>query len=90
MKRDKNDVMKLFQTLQSWPNPFETSEQLYCLSCGSVVSSGLMCDLLNTYKKEKFASEIFITERLILKVNRNLQTNQKKIIAYIFNKGNKR
>ncbi|CAC5360780.1 unnamed protein product [Mytilus coruscus] len=67
MKRDETDVLKLVQTLQSWTNPFETSEQLSGLSSGTVVSSELLCDLLNAYEKGKLASENFITERLIQK-----------------------
>ena len=39
MKRDKTDVLKLVQTLQSWTNPFETSEQLSGLSSATVASS---------------------------------------------------
>ncbi|CAC5401974.1 unnamed protein product [Mytilus coruscus] len=55
------------KTLQSWTNPFETSEQLSGLSSGTVASSELLCDLLNAYEKGKLASENFITERLIQK-----------------------
>ena len=62
MKRDKTDVLKLVQTLQSW-----TSEQLSGLSSGIVASSVLMCDLLNAYERGKLASDNFISERLVQK-----------------------
>ena len=86
MKRDKTDVMKLFQTLQNWPNPFETSEQLYGLFSGSVASSELMCDLLNAYEKGKFSSEIFITERLIQKSTDIFKTLKRKSLLTFLKK----
>lgn len=46
MKRDEDDVKKVFEVISNWRNPFEPSEELFSLSSGYVVSESMKADLL--------------------------------------------
>ena len=46
MKRDEDDVKKVFEVISNWRNPFEPSEELLSLSSGYVASESMKADLL--------------------------------------------
>ena len=46
MKRDEDNVKKVFKVISNWRNPFEPSEELLSLSSGYVASESMKADLL--------------------------------------------
>ena len=63
-KRDESDVTKLQNTVKSWCNPFESSDQLNSLSSGVVADPSVTNDLLSAKDVGAKAADDFISERL--------------------------
>ena len=51
MKRDEDDVKKVFEVISNWRNPFEPYEELLSLSSGYVASESMKADLLLAKEK---------------------------------------
>ena len=62
IKRDEEDVKKVFELIRNWRNPFEPSAELLSITSGYVASEGMKQDLL--LAKEK-GTTAFIDERLV-------------------------
>ena len=65
MKRDEDDVKKVFEVISNWRNPFEPSEELLSLSSGYVASESMKADLLLAKEKGTTALTAFVEERLV-------------------------
>ena len=65
MKRDEDDVKKVFEVISNWYNPFEPSEELLSLSSGYVASESMKADLLLAKEKGATALTAFVKERLV-------------------------
>ena len=65
MKRDEDDVNKVFEVISNWRNPFEPSEELLSLSSGYVDSESMKADLLLAKEKGTTALTAFVEERLV-------------------------
>ena len=64
IKRDEEDVKKVFEVIRNWRNPFEPSAELLSISSGYVASERMKQDLL-AKEKETTALAAFIEERLV-------------------------
>ena len=65
MKRDEDDVKKVFEVISNGRNPFEPSEELLSLSSGYVASESMKADLLLAKEKGTTALTPFVEERLV-------------------------
>lgn len=65
IKRDEEDVKKVMEVVGNWNNPFEESEELVCMSSGSVASISIKEDLLTARKKGTDALTTFVEGRLL-------------------------
>ena len=65
IKRDEEDVKKVFEVIRNWCNPFEPSAELLSISSGYVVSESMKQDLLLAKEKGTTALTAFIEERLV-------------------------
>ena len=63
MKRDEDDVKKVFEVISNCRNPFEPSEKLLSPNSGYVASESMKADLL--LKKGATALMAFVEERLV-------------------------
>lgn len=65
MKRDEDNVKKVFEVISNWRNLFEPSEELLSLSSGYVASESMKADLLLAKEKGTTALKAFVEERLV-------------------------
>ena len=65
MKRDDDNVKKVFEVISNWRSPFEPSEELLSLSSGYVASESMKADLLLAKEKGTTALTAFVEERLV-------------------------
>ena len=65
IKRDEEDVKKVFEVIRNWCNPFEPSTELLNISSGYVASESMKQDLLLAKEKGTTALTAFIEERLV-------------------------
>ena len=65
IKRDEEDVKKVFEVIRNWCNPFEPSAELLSISSGYVASESMKQDLLLAKEKGTTALTAFIEERLV-------------------------
>ena len=74
MKRDEDDVKKVFEVISNWRSPFEPSEELLSLSSGYVASESMKADLLLAKEKGTTALTAFVEERLVTNSTEFFQT----------------
>ena len=65
IKREEEDVKKVFEVIRNWCNPFEPFGELLSISSGYVASESMKQDLLLAKEKGTTALTAFIEERLV-------------------------
>ena len=62
MKRDEDNVKKVFEVICNWRSPFEPSKELLSLSSGYVASESMKADLLLAKEKGATALTAFVED----------------------------
>ena len=65
--RDERDARKIINVIEEWRNPFESSDDLVCLSSGSVARKEVSDALLGAFETGTTVAEEFIKKRIIAK-----------------------
>ena len=63
--RDERDVRKIINVIEGWRNPFESSDDLVCLSSGSVATKEASDALLRAFETGTTVAEEFIKNHII-------------------------
>ena len=78
--RDEADVCKTESILKSWGNPFNSSDDLCCLSSGITATETVASDIKNAEINGEKAAFEFMTERILSNEVNFLQLYQGKTL----------